>query len=720
MKIELGLLRTKVARRILFLFLLSAVLPVSVLFTFSYLSVRHRLLDSATLQLTETAKNASNSLVERFQFLEERARLISVSDVAGEAASSNLSRSVSDTLQGPAGFFGATLVGAETGPVHLFGATAAIPELTQEELDHLAAGAGVAKIRTDLTETVGVFLGLATDGGGVLWVQIDPQFLWRTAVSYASLAQGAGLCVLYQGSEPLYCTVSDVQGLVASYRTRREEGEPTRHRETSFSFEWADPFGEIHLAVGRDVFLRPQFVLSGLETIVVEPQRTALSGLVGFRSLFWKVALMGVVFVALLSNVQIRRSLDPLAELKRGTDRLADGDLETRVSISSNDEFQELAGSFNHMSAELEAQFQALATIGEIDRAVLSALDSDEIIRTAMERTGDLISCDRVAACRLDWLGSREGKLQVFEVATGTKGKPRRVMLSAEDLDLLSGSDGFRTFTGPEAAQYFGEASGPGTVSEAILIPLRQSEGLSGFFAVGREASEPFSNGESERVQQVGEQISVALANAWLLEELERMSWGALTALARTIDAKSPWTSGHSEQVANLSVAIGRRLGLPQTTLTALQRGGLVHDIGKIAVPGSILDKKGKLTPEERTIIESHPEEGVRILEPVPGMDDILPMVLYHHEAWDGSGYPVGLAGDAIPLEARIMAVADQFDALSADRPYRGGLSREATTDFIKGQAGTGLDPAIVEVFLELLLSDELPLPTRPHSETVS
>jgi HD-GYP domain-containing protein (c-di-GMP phosphodiesterase class II) len=161
-------------------------------------------------------------------------------------------------------------------------------------------------------------------------------------------------------------------------------------------------------------------------------------------------------------------------------------------------------------------------------------------------------------------------------------------------------------------------------------------------------------------------------------------------------------------------------MGLPPQTLTALQRGGLVHDIGKIAVPGKILDKEGKLLPEEIQIIRSHPEVGVRILEPVPAMEAILPMVLHHHEAWDGSGYPLGLAGERIPLEARIMAVADQFEALSADRPYRPRFSTEETVAILREKAGSDLDPKIVSTFIDLLESGKLPVQIQTTSEVAS
>jgi len=373
------------------------------------------------------------------------------------------------------------------------------------------------------------------------------------------------------------------------------------------------------------------------------------------------------------------------------------------------------------MATRLESQFQALGTIGEIQRAILSALESDQIIDTALLRFGDLLPCDQVAICRLEWLGSREGRLRVSLAKTGSQRPERRVLLSSEDLTFLSEARGpVLLEEAGSASQYFGGGPADNVVASAIMAPLQLSDGLAGYLAVGREQEIEFSEVEQSRTQQIAAQLSVALSNAELLEGIERMSWGALTAMARAIDAKSPWTAGHSEQVALFSVSIGRGMGLPDPTLTALQRGGLVHDIGKIGVPGTILNKNGKLTPEEREVINSHPEAGVRILEPIPGMEGILPMVMHHHEAWNGSGYPMGLAGENIPLEARIMAVADQFDALSADRPYRKGLGLQRTVAYLREQSGTGLDPRAVDTFLTLLDAGDLPIQVPNSVETGS
>jgi len=186
-------------------------------------------------------------------------------------------------------------------------------------------------------------------------------------------------------------------------------------------------------------------------------------------------------------------------------------------------------------------------------------------------------------------------------------------------------------------------------------------------------------------------------------DELESLQLGTLRALARTIDAKSSWTMGHSERVTQMALEIGRVLGLDETALTNLYRGGLLHDIGKLAIPGAILDKTGPLTPDEMRTMQEHPLRGVQILEPIEQYAGALPVVAQHHEWFDGRGYPRGLAGEAIDLGARILAVADVFDALTSDRPYRPGLSLDAAVSFVGERAGTQFDPAVVEAFLRVV-----------------
>jgi putative nucleotidyltransferase with HDIG domain len=186
-------------------------------------------------------------------------------------------------------------------------------------------------------------------------------------------------------------------------------------------------------------------------------------------------------------------------------------------------------------------------------------------------------------------------------------------------------------------------------------------------------------------------------------KRLDKINRDTLTALARTIDAQSPWMAGHSERVTHLALKIGFSLGLTPRLLDNLQQAGLLHDIGKIGIPANILDKPGKLTDEEYRIICEHPEKGVKILQSIEQYAEVIPVAMQHHEWFNGKGYPDGLSGQKISLGARILSVADVFDALTSDRPYRDGIPIEIAADMIRQGSGTQFDPKVVDTFLNLL-----------------
>ncbi len=200
---------------------------------------------------------------------------------------------------------------------------------------------------------------------------------------------------------------------------------------------------------------------------------------------------------------------------------------------------------------------------------------------------------------------------------------------------------------------------------------------------------------------------SMAMGLRQSMERLSEMSWSTLEALARTIDANSPWTAGHSERVTLLAVAIGRRMGLGHDEIDRLHRGGLLHDVGKIGISPVILDKPAALTPEEMAIVQEHPAVGARILEPIAAFADVIGIVRHHHERFNGQGYPDGLRGEDIPLLARVAAVADVYDALVSDRPYRHRWDDERARSYIADMAGIYFDPAVVRAFLALIDSAE-------------
>lgn len=192
---------------------------------------------------------------------------------------------------------------------------------------------------------------------------------------------------------------------------------------------------------------------------------------------------------------------------------------------------------------------------------------------------------------------------------------------------------------------------------------------------------------------------------------LRALEWdmvlASITSLARALDERDPYTRFHSENVARYAVAIGRKDGLNAAELENIRRAGLLHDIGKIGIPDKVLHKPGRLSDEEFEKIKEHSRLGAEILQPIPSLEEVVPGILHHHERQDGKGYPSGLKGDEIPPIAQILAVADTFDALVTDRPYRQGMPREKAVEIMKDASGMQLTPKYVSLFLDWLDESE-------------
>ena len=191
-------------------------------------------------------------------------------------------------------------------------------------------------------------------------------------------------------------------------------------------------------------------------------------------------------------------------------------------------------------------------------------------------------------------------------------------------------------------------------------------------------------------------------------EENRQLFIGTVKALAAAIDGKDPYTRGHSERVSRFSLAIGESLGLPDDEMEKLRISALLHDVGKIAIEDNILKKPAALTDEEFEIMKQHPQRGYKIMSQIPAMKDFLPGMYMHHEMMDGRGYPQGLKGDQIPMQARIVSVADTFDAMTTDRPYQKGMSLEDALARIKTFVGTRYDPQVVEALVRACESGQI------------
>ena len=235
-----------------------------------------------------------------------------------------------------------------------------------------------------------------------------------------------------------------------------------------------------------------------------------------------------------------------------------------------------------------------------------------------------------------------------------------------------------------------------------LAVPLQRGEEILGcLFALEKEIGD-FDSVDSKLLNSIANESAIYLENAMLFEDVHGLMMGLLHSLTSAVDAKDPYTCGHSERVAMLSRLLAQEAGLPENEVERIYMAGLLHDVGKIGVPESVLQKPGRLTTEEFDQMKKHPTIGARILQDVKQIQDIIPGVMHHHERYDGKGYPANLAAQDIPLMGRIICLADCFDAMTSTRTYRKALPLEAALADIRRCSGTQFDPSLTEAFLRI------------------
>lgn len=237
-------------------------------------------------------------------------------------------------------------------------------------------------------------------------------------------------------------------------------------------------------------------------------------------------------------------------------------------------------------------------------------------------------------------------------------------------------------------------------VRQLIVVPLAEGDNIFGWImAFNHCENKGFGTVEASLLSSVGAILGIHSGNIELYRQQSEFITSVVQALTSAIDAKDPYTCGHSDRVARLSVCLARQMGQDTDSLNLLYMAGLLHDVGKIGIDDSVLRKPGRLTDAEYEHIKLHPELGYNILKGLKQIEKVLPVVLHHHEQWDGKGYPHNLKGTDTPLLARITAVADAYDAMSSDRPYRKGMPEEKVDAIFREGAGRQWDPAVINAF---------------------
>ena len=701
MKIDKTFLRSKVARRIFLLFISCALLPITVLAVLSFRHVTTQLNKQSQERLAQAAKAMSMNLFERLLFLEAEMEMVAAN--LNSEDTTNLQTSpveINDRLKER--FEALALVVDRGQTIPLISFVPEPPPLTEEETEHLRQGRTLVNAEVRANRPGVIFMRRLIDQTnptkGFLVGQVSDYYLWRGGEENP-LPPMTELIVLDDNGGVLFSTVSG--------RTLFPQGVVSKMIKTHAGpFKWKHGEREY---VGRylSMYMEKEFHIPKWLVVLGESKAHVLAPMARFKHIFPLVVLLALWVVLLLSVSQIRRNLVPLERLQEGTKRIAARDFGSRVDVNSGDEFQELAESFNAMASRLGKQFNALTTMNEIDRSILSALDTRRIVDTILNRMRELFPCDCVALALFDAESSDAGLMHIQYGQSEGENWLVPVRLGTEDTRRLDAYPEQLLFAVPEEFPEYLSPLAELSAEMLLALPMFVGEKLSGLIVLGYADGAALNEEDAVQARQLADQVAVAISNARLIEELDELNWGTLYALARAIDAKSNWTAGHSERVTEVALKIGQTLGLDQKKLDDLHRGGLLHDIGKIGIPPEILDKAGKLTDEEYQLMREHVRIGARILEPIEAYAAVIPVVLHHHEYYDGSGYPDGLKGEAIDLGARIFTVADHYDALISDRPYRAGLPRERVIGFIKEDSGTKFDPNVVKAFLEVMAQED-------------
>ena len=358
-------------------------------------------------------------------------------------------------------------------------------------------------------------------------------------------------------------------------------------------------------------------------------------------------------------------------------------------------------------------------TIYKVSEAIALSHDIEHILDVVLRAALDEVKAD-VATLHLrdPRSGSYEERVKIIAANAGgmpTSGMPSPAFAVigdtfAQGVPILA--------HGPKANRFFTELSPPQELSSFVAVPLQVRAHLVGVLNVfSFTPGKKFDEGHRKMLSVLASRAASAIDNARLYGELrdtnddlvkanlslEEMFQQTVAGFAQALEESDLYTRGHSERVAVYSEILARGLTLPDAEIRRIVQAGVMHDVGKIGVRYDMLNKPGKLTPEEVAVFREHPAKGKRILEPVPCLHALIDGCWCHHEFWDGGGYPRGLSGHNIPLVGRIVAIADAFDAMTSDRAYRRALPHEVAIGEIERCAGTQFDPELSEAFVNYI-----------------
>lgn len=517
MKLDRRSLRSKVARRIFFLFIACALLPIAALAYISFAQVTNYLHEQSQQRLRQASKAAALGIYERLLFLEaEMKTMASVLAAGARPQPPKLEDELGGDLRQR---FNGLFVITPSGTLRpVLGHTGHPPQFTGDETAHVRAGKTLVSVQYPADLSPRIFMAMALKpekaSPSILLAEINPAYLWR-ASERDSLPPLTELSVLDESSQLLVSSAP----MPPSFPQRLAV---LVGQSTSGQFEWQHD-GETYLASYWTLPLRFRFHVPKWTVVLSESKAHMLAALTQYKKTFPLVILISLGVVILLSTNQIRRRLVPLEQLQEGTRLIARREFDRPVTIKSGDEFEELAASFNAMARQLQKQFSTLATMAEIDRAVLSALDTEKILETVLSRISGIFPCDRASFILFQADGSPNVRLYLRNGNPEGATQAEPVTLNAEELETQWGGPqgAFLVENDPShpLAPFFTHG-----IKAILAIPVFLAQRLSGIIALGYASTPALSEEDLLQARQLADQIAVAIHNSQLFEQTKKQA----------------------------------------------------------------------------------------------------------------------------------------------------------------------------------------------------
>jgi HD-GYP domain-containing protein (c-di-GMP phosphodiesterase class II) len=427
-----------------------------------------------------------------------------------------------------------------------------------------------------------------------------------------------------------------------------------------------------------------------------------------------EVGVISATFNRMIRQIKTRYERDIEKERessKLGMEREQEhrlGELNSRLEFQIS-ELETANRAITYLSREvkgknmaLESAVERLKKINNVGWILSSIIEPQELMKLIIQTTAELVDAEKVTL-HVNASGKKPETIRLLRGKEMERLGDSESALAREYPDLLVHG---KPLLNPDGIEEGGETAIP--KPSRLGVPLTLRGRIIGAMCIENgEDGRAFTRDDLELLTTFSNHAVVAIENAWLYDSLKKSYFSTIQSLVNALEASDRFTKGHSERVRLLSVELGKHMGLDFKELELLEQAAILHDIGKIGIDNFILQKQGRLTTKEYSLVKTHPLIGDEILGPIETLDDVRKTIIQHHERHDGKGYPYGLRGDEISLKSKILSVVDTFDAMMTDRPYRKAITIDRVMAELRAHAGTQFDPHVVEGFVALLAARE-------------